>query len=565
MPPYYTSPFAHLPLLMRFHGAAKIQGGGKDSAQTKINKLNAARHSGMLVVKAKSATNNWQVNQAQRQQAGLPILAVSMPILLKIDPNLDLGSLQKRLKFEIVSEQEDGFVIVASEDLQLSEFINLARGFSTQVYGSADIASIHELFDDSAQQERLKRILSDTLIQTWPTIADDTIYIVDVGIACTGTVEIPEPPAKVDRSLRESDASWAARLAVYSKEFADWAKAKTEAYVAWDDIKAEREDRVHYFVVESYKGKIHSIIDKMVVEAVKLPDSFTVRIEVNGKGLRDFALNYPFIFEVVEPEDIELPQRVSATTAREQQGIILTAPSSDAPAICIIDSGIQEEHFFLKNAVDFETSHCFLPNASTDVGDYYQPAGHGTRVAGAVLYGETIHRSGSHQLPFWLQNARILDSDCKLPVELFPAAVLRTVVERFHKGPRGTRLFNHSVNTVSPCRTRHMSAWAAEIDELSAQFDILIVQSAGNLYSSGSGISPGIREHFVAGRVYPDYLCEPSSRIANPGQSLQSLTVGSVAYCVYENGGWKSLAPAAAHPSGFSRSGFGIWGVIKPE
>jgi len=110
-----------------------------------------------------------------------------------------------------------------------------------------------------------------------------------------------------------------------------------------------------------------------------------------------------------------------------------------------------------------------------------------------------------------------------------------------------------------------MSAWAAEIDELSVRFDILIVQSAGNLYCSGGGAIPGIQEHIVAGRDYPGYLCESSSRIANPGQSLQSLTVGSVAYGVYDDEGWKSFAPGTAHPSAFSRSGFGIWGVIKPE
>ena len=28
-----------------------------------------------------------------------------------------------------------------------------------------------------------------------------------------------------------------------------------------------------------------------------------------AKGLKDIVLNYPYIFEVVEPEDIALPQR----------------------------------------------------------------------------------------------------------------------------------------------------------------------------------------------------------------------------------------------------------------
>ena len=62
----------------------------------------------------------------------------------------------------------------------------------------------------------------------------------------------------------------------------------------------------------------------------------------------------------------------------------------------------------------------------------------------------------------------------------------------------------------------------------------------------------------------PDYLYEASTRIANPGQSLQALTVGSVAYGVSH---WRlaTFAPEAGHPSAFSRSGPGIWSVIKPE
>jgi hypothetical protein len=53
--------------------------------------------------------------------------------------------------------------------------------------------------------------------------------------------------------------------------------------------------------------------------------------------------------------------------------------------------------------------------------------------------------------------------------------------------------------------------------------------------------------------------------VANPGQSLQALTVGSVAYQLYESAGWRSFASLQGHSSSFSRSGLGIWDVIKPE
>jgi hypothetical protein len=110
-----------------------------------------------------------------------------------------------------------------------------------------------------------------------------------------------------------------------------------------------------------------------------------------------------------------------------------------------------------------------------------------------------------------------------------------------------------------------MSSWAAEIDALADEHDVLVIQSAGNILPTGPVPYPGVKDHLVAGRTYPDYLVERAARVANPGQSLQALTVGSVAYDAFEQGAWRSFATAPAWPSAFSRSGPGIWDVIKPE
>lgn len=308
------------------------------------------------------------------------------------------------------------------------------------------------------------------------------------------------------------------------------------------------------------------LVDGAPFDAAVLPDSFTVRLRIIGKGLKDFVLNYPYIFEVVEPEDIVLPQRVAAGGVPPEEIAAPTAPDANAPAVCVIDSGIQEGHALLQPAIDQVTSYCFLPGQNTaDVADYVTPGGHGTRVAGAVLYGEVVARDGTPQLPFWVQNARVLDAGNTMPVEMFPPEVIRAAVERFHNGPRKTRIFNHSINASVPCRTRYMSAWAAEMDSLSATYDVLFLQSAGNLPISGTNPQPGVRDHLNAGRNYPEFLYEASTRIANPGQSLQALTVGSVGYGPLQNGAWQTFGTEQGGPSAFSRSGFSIWNVIKPE
>ncbi len=307
-------------------------------------------------------------------------------------------------------------------------------------------------------------------------------------------------------------------------------------------------------------------VDDIHAEALTLPDSFTLRLRISGKGLRDLVLNYPYIFEVAEPDDIETPQQIARDLKAARARLNILPPDPAASAVCVVDSGIQEEHFLLEPGIDKETSHCFLPGISdSDVADYVPPGGHGTRIAGAVLHGEVVPKSGEVALGCWVQNARVLDNGCRMPRTMFPPTVLREVVKRYHEGKRQTRIFNHSVNADAPCRTRHMSAWAAEIDLLCTDSDVLIIQSSGNLKSSRPAPRLGIAEHIAGGRPYPTYLAENGCRIASPGQSLQALTVGSVAYGAVASGGWRSLASDSGQPSAFSRAGLGIWHSIKPE
>ena len=272
MPP--PNKFQHLPLLLRYQGPALIYGGGTQADQTRDNKQNPAGHSGSLRGSATNVISASQARKAKRTQQGLPVVPEGIPVLLQVDPSLDLDVLRDKFGFEIVSEQEDGFVIVASKDLQLSEFLQMVNNFATQTWGSGTVASIHRLFDDPNQEERLKRILSERLFQQWP-FQDNTIYVCDVGISCTGMEEIPKLPTK---GKRDNDATWAHKEAA-------WSHARAEAYEAWDNIKSEREQEITHIVTDpAYGGEILSIIDGKPADAVELPDSFTVRRSCQGKG-----------------------------------------------------------------------------------------------------------------------------------------------------------------------------------------------------------------------------------------------------------------------------------------
>lgn len=551
--------FEHLPLVRREDGPARYaRPRFVESQLTKDNRATQASrgaHSGKLRGQVTTVTGNWIAQRDARTAAGLPQIDKGIPLLLQIDPVLDIDDLRHYFGFEIISEQDDGFVIVASEDESLAYFQQKLNDFigsiEESVKGSAGIAKIHELRQDLTQEERLKRILSEQLFAELPVLDTDAPYIVDVSISCQGNWILPKKPKKG----RLTDKT-------YARKEAEWSQKRTEAYEQWDKLKDERLGTVRQFI-DFYHGEITG--DAAPNSDVP-PDYFELRIRIPGRGLRDMVLNHPYIFEVAEPDDIELPQTHARQLRDIQTKLTINPPAHGAPAVCVIDSGIQEGHVLLEPAIDKSTSRCFLPGtAETDVADYVPSGGHGTRVAGAVLYADDIRDQGTVDCQTWIQNARVLNDQCKLPEEVLPPALIRDVVQHYHNGPRQTRIFNHSINADAPCRRKHMSAWAAEIDRLCNEHDILVIQSIGNLRPSHPAPKAGVAELLSSGKAYPGYLNEECCRLANPAQSLQALTVGSVAYNVYEHEDWRSFASRPGEPSAFSRCGLGIWDSIKPE
>ncbi|WP_136513995.1 S8 family peptidase [Geomonas edaphica] len=545
--------FQHLPLPFVLSDRAFLTGGGNQPEQFVNNKANRIQHGTTLATAARTVVGHWDERRRLRTGQELPPLPAGVPILLKIEPDSDLDFLRSTFGFEIVSEQEDGFVIVASDQLDLAAFVEKVEAFSRNEGRTGNSAKIYEIMEDQTLESRLDRLLSEMLRLQWPQIDDRAQYVVEFGIECVGTIVMPElKPQSGD----ESDEDYEVRLR-------RWELKKHEAYEKWDELRLERED--HFVeMVRAYDGEVLDLIDG---EAVFLPDSFTVRARISGLGLKDVVLNYPYLFEVSEPDVLYQEESMQAEPSPLPAFEILP-PDETAPYVCVIDSGIQEEHSLIRDAIDTTSSECFIPGkAPIDVADYVSNGGHGTRVAGVILYPEGIPRDGSYQLPFWIRNARVLDEDNRLVEEIFPPTMLSKVVTR-HSGnqhPHPTKIFNHSISGFYPCRLRHMSAWAAQIDLLSYEKDILLVQSAGNLCNTHPGpIRYGITDHLRVGRKYPQYLLEDSCRIPNPSQSFQALTVGSVAHAEVDTLDSSSFETPGM-PSAFTTTGLGIWGSIKPE
>lgn len=534
--------FAHLPLPLLFQGKPKLRGGGATSFQTKQNTANRITHGGYVKRRSAELSRFWKERRAERSENILPEIETGIPILLEIDPSADIDFL-RGLGFEIVCEIEEGFIIVATEDVELSVLNEKADAFIANVTSRCNSpAKVYALCEDG---DRLKRVLSQELYSKWETILPDTIYIIDIGVSCCGNIELPQRPKRKDDETDEH----------YSVREQRWIEKFNDAYMAWDEIKIKREETIESFVAD-YNGEIMQLSDG-ISEMADLPDSFSARLKISGKCLFDLVLNFAYIFEVTEAETITMGNAVENNDSLSEN-VQIEAPVQSAPIVCVMDSGIQENHKYLAPAIVSDESISLLSDNSS-ISDEVAGGGHGTRVTGAILYPKTIPSDGIYQLPCWIRNMRILDNNNCLPENLYPPTTIAIAVQRYNvENPNPTKVFNHSIGSRKSCEMKHMTAWAAEIDSQSYNNDILFIQAAGNISVDV------ISAYWQAGYPYPKYLDKKLCRISNPAQSLQAITVGSVSETELETDDFIALGKQM-EVSSFSRTGPGIWDVLKPE
>lgn len=556
--------FPHIQLKLTTEGraASPQRGAGKKNQITLVNLNNRQGHGSKLRNSVESLIFSWQETQEEQEQEGKPSLK-SRRIILRIDPDSFNPDGLKSYGIELIADTEDGYIIGASVDLELSELQKKIEKFISEQRGGNTVAQIWEIIDGKKKPELiLSPSLFIELYENWLPIKEQQIYTVEVGIACVGTAtKLPDYPKRKPHDTDES----------FTKKVNNWIPKRELTENEWEKLSWERQDEFEE-IIEFYKGNIIKGFqdDGGELGTVRLPDSFSCRIQISGKGLKDLIENFPYIFDISELDEFaEIIKKVTLPDI-DEPSFQLEPPESNAPKVCVIDSGIQERHSLLRVAIDSQNSTSWIPRETDKTADFKKEnGGHGTSVAGAILYPINIPRTGRQKAICWIQNARVLQADGKLPEQLFPPILLSEIIEFYHK--TGTRIFNHSITGSVPFRTRYMSVWAASIDYLTWQRniwqeDILVIVAAGNIpLDNRIGITRlSIKDHLLANRVYPDYLLEDSCRIANPAQSLQALTVGSIAANYYHTPPYSSIAQKD-QPSAFSCSGLGIWNTIKPE
>ncbi|MDH2327961.1 S8 family peptidase [Cereibacter sp. SYSU M97828] len=231
---------------------------------------------------------------------------------------------------------------------------------------------------------------------------------------------------------------------------------------------------------------------------------------------------------------------------------------ADAPVIGILDSGLNE-HPFLEQSIAGLAA--FPP--SLGLADVW---GHGTRVASVAAFGDLRNHPPEHPLQpaARLVSAKVVQDNGAFFERRTLPGQMREAITRLH-ADYGCRIF---VISLGDTRARNESGrvgpWAATLDELARELDVLIFVSAGNrIPRGGASVEQGITE-------YPGYLLEAANRLFEPAGAANIITVGSLANGTglgirHQHDAHVRPITNFLEPSPFTRTGPGAGGVRKPD
>jgi len=277
--------------------------------------------------------------------------------------------------------------------------------------------------------------------------------------------------------------------------------------------------RSDFYVDISFGGDISSAQEKMDIISERYAANFIAEINTQSLHYCRIKANYNRVQEIIKDfaniSKIEKSPIFFIETSVLQRNIdnrnVINVPQGLTPAF-IFDTDINQNHIALNGAIDD-----LLYNDGTELG-------HGTAVASLVVCGTRLTPSGGIQQDNRVIGIKVSSDDFRKLDQ-----ILKETVETY--APKYPILIaNLSVNVTYPSaylRHREVDKLTILLDDLSKQHGCLFVISAGNLF--GRPWTP-IMVQQCKNIGYPDYFKQNYTRISPPADSINNISVGSIAF-----------------------------------
>lgn len=245
----------------------------------------------------------------------------------------------------------------------------------------------------------------------------------------------------------------------------------------------------------------------------------------------------------------------------------LTPPDPDAPAVCVLDTGVTQAHPLIAPAL--------APEDASAVDEAWGPhdngggplqAGHGTAMAGLALYGDlapVLEGVGPVAVRHCLESVKILPPIGENPPDLYGAITGVAVSRPEVQAPNRRRVFSMAVTAPADGELGQPTSWSAAVDALAAgrMFDAdtngLVYlddaePEAHRLFVVSAGNVP--RENFDLNHL----AVSDTEPVRDPAHAWNVLTVGACTdKAVIEDPDYDGWSPVARSGdlSPFSRTG----------
>lgn len=228
-------------------------------------------------------------------------------------------------------------------------------------------------------------------------------------------------------------------------------------------------------------------------------------------------------------------------------------------SVCILDTGINNGHLLISQVLSNSDQHALDP-----AWGLHDHNGHGTMMAGLVIYGDLLKVLQS-QLPVSvfhkLESVKILppssiQNDPKFWGYLTSQCISRAKIQ----SPERQRIVCLAITSKDFRDQGRPSSWSAQIDELSSnpdsEYKQLIILCAGNIDDSAEW-----QNYFASNQT---------NEIHDPGQAWNALTIGAFTEKVTISDptmqGWTPVAPfGGLSPFSTTSLSWGNKWPIKPE
>jgi hypothetical protein len=263
--------------------------------------------------------------------------------------------------------------------------------------------------------------------------------------------------------------------------------------------------------------------DRTVILAQATPEQLEV-VMLESSALAELrrAKSHPRVFTKMSNQE-------QGDWARELAERI-DAPAVDAPAVCILDTGVNRGHPLIVHALLAEDTQSI--NVAWGTADH---DGHGTEMAGIVLFGADLpgHLTGTSRIQssHCLESVKILPPAGVNPPDLYGAVTSRAVnIAEAHGRERQVRTFSMAVTVEENDLPGDPTSWSAAIDALAAG-RVIDPQGPGIRYDLDAKDAPRRLFLISAGNIDATDLQHvrksQESPVEDPAQAWNALTVGA--------------------------------------